>query len=49
VTAPSNVTRIHAHRCAYVLYVNGAWISKSNCHYNELVSLVAPGPKGRAA
>jgi hypothetical protein len=49
MTAPSNVTRIYEHVCAYRLFVNGAWISKSNCHYDQVVSLVAPGPKGRAA
>jgi hypothetical protein len=49
VTAPSNVTRIHEHVCTYRLFVNGAWICASQCHYGELLSLVAPGPKGRAA
>jgi hypothetical protein len=50
VTAPSNVTRIHAHRCAYVLWVAGkGWISKSNCHFGDVLPLDPPGCKGRAA
>jgi len=51
VTAPSNVTRIHEHRCAYVLWVDGkGWVSKSNCHYNDILPLDPPGLKpGRVA
>jgi hypothetical protein len=40
VTAPSNVTRIHAHRCAYVLRLRNHSICVSQCHYGQVVSRI---------
>ena len=49
MTAPSNVTRIHAHVCPYVLYVGGVWRSVSTCHPWQIVSMDPPAPKRRAS
>jgi hypothetical protein len=45
MTAPSNVTRIHEHRCAYGLWVAGRWVSASSCHFGDILPLDPPAPK----
>ena len=47
-TETPSVVQLHPHVCTYRLWVDGkGWVSKSNCHYGDILPLDPPGLKGR--